>query len=154
MVEMSVSACTLLLVKNRVMVTKPRIAMLECIYEMPGPFSAYHLRDHMTARKFQRINLVTIYRNLGLFLQAGILRSVAHQDGGLLYEPALGDEHHSSLITCRRCKRQQLIRLASRKFIQEFRAVGQLGYFNVSYALEFSGICTQCSVEFRGPSLL
>lgn len=66
--------------------TPERMALLEAIYNSyEAPFSAEELSRQMSAKRRMRISRATVYNNLALFEDAGLMRKVLLA-GQLLYE--------------------------------------------------------------------
>lgn len=81
-----------------------REQVLSVISKYPGHFSVYDL-CHKVAETFPDIGKATVYRVIGLFLEANILREgPSRADGLALYELAeLNDSEHHDHIVCLDC---------------------------------------------------
>ena len=120
--------------------TPARIAILELFSEDCDPRSADQLHASL-GRKAP--DLVTVYRTLESFVQAGILRRIDLQTGSTQYEPA-GHHHHH--IVCTGCGAVESFEACgvsrlSQKVIQDsvkFKTID-------SHALEFFGTCKICA---------
>lgn len=81
--------------------TAPRRAVFEAIFAAHGHLDADQLHDAMTARG-QNVSRATVYRNLELLVEAGLVRR--HNLGGRrdLYEHIHPGQNHDHLV-CRDC---------------------------------------------------
>jgi Fur family ferric uptake transcriptional regulator len=125
--------------------TKTRQALLQTLLKLKGPFSAYDVLDALP-RKGRRANmdLVTIYRNLRVFEEVGLVCRADFSDDMARYlisEP--GHDHHHHHIVCRSCNVIQAIDFCIVEAQEQI--LKKLGFKDISHRLEFSGLCAACS---------
>jgi Fur family ferric uptake transcriptional regulator len=121
--------------------TKPRKALLEILESSPLPITAAEV--HARLRKKRHVaDLVTVYRNLAMLQELGLVNPIGLHEGQMRYEVRHGREHHHH-IQCRGCglivdlllcPLQKLTNLVERQ--TKFSVEG--------HALEFFGWCPQC----------
>lgn len=121
--------------------TKPRKAILAILEQSPLPITAADVHDRL--KKQQRpVDLVTVYRNLAMLQELGLVTPVGLHEGQMRYEVRHGREHHHH-IQCRGCGKIVDLMLCPLKKLTQM--VEERTRFSVeSHALEFFGWCPQC----------
>lgn len=103
------------------------------------------------AEEGHRVSLTTVYRNLSLLVEAGIISRTDWQDagrqGGARYERIWGREHHDHLV-CSRCGRRVEFSYPAIEVLQE-AAAREHGFVLTRHSLELVGLCGAC-VEADG----
>jgi Fur family ferric uptake transcriptional regulator len=141
---MEKAQATALLTSASHRMTKTRQLILTAVLRQRGPFSAADLLHTIHSKLHGHSDLVTIYRNLPVFEEAGIICRSDFSDEMALYVVAHpGHEHHHHHIVCRRCHKVEAVDSCALE-IQE-KALKKLGFKEISHRLEFSGICRACS---------
>ena len=122
--------------------THQRQVIYEAVVAMPGHYSPESIFAQVR-RKTPSISLATVYNNLRLFVEHGLLREVSPHASTLLVEGNL--EPHDHLV-CTRCKAVQDIegdfinyRKLSRRAPRGFDLTRPL--------VEVFGLCRRCSAE-------
>jgi Fe2+/Zn2+ uptake regulation proteins len=123
--------------------TPERNALLEVVYSTDVPMQAEELARLMTEGGRLRISRATVYNNLRLFEEAGLLRKV-FQDDKVLYERTDKSKGVIKLV-CDGCGkitemngdkvRRQIAQLRTRRF----NAVG--------WELRIFGLCSKCTAD-------
>lgn len=121
--------------------TKPRKALLEILESSPLPITAAEV--HARLRKGRHVaDLVTVYRNLTMLQELGLVNPVGLHEGQMRYEVRHGREHHHH-IQCRGCGLIVDLLLCPLKKLTDL--VERQTKFSVEgHALEFFGWCPQC----------
>ena len=121
--------------------TKPRKALLEVLESSPLPITAAEV--HARLRKGRHVpDLVTVYRNLAMLQELGLVNPVGLHEGQMRYEVRYGREHHHH-IQCRGCGLIVDLLLCPLKKLTDL--VERQTKFSVEgHALEFFGWCPQC----------
>lgn len=127
--------CTL----RGIAVTQQRQVLYEVMQAMQGhptPEQVYaEVRDRLPA-----ISLATVYKNIHLFVESGVLREVSLHHGTVRVELA-GDDHHH--IVCSRCKTIADIEESELGAIsRQDRLPG--GFLVERYAIDVIGLCAKC----------
>lgn len=100
------------------------------------------------ARRGHRVSLTTLYRNIPLLVEAGIIRQTCISEGGpVRYEGALGHKHHDHLI-CSRCGRKIEFSYPAIDVLQEEVARSH-GFVLERHHLELIGLCPECQEADR-----
>ncbi len=109
---------------------------------MPGHYSPENVYAEVR-RRTPSISLATVYKNLRLFVEHGLLREVSPHASTLLVEGNLEPHHH---LVCTRCKAVQDI---EGDFINLKRLSRQAPRgFDLSQPLvEVFGLCRRCSAK-------
>jgi Fur family transcriptional regulator, ferric uptake regulator len=130
--------------------TEPRRAIWETLQHTTKHLSAeeIYLQVH---RKYPKIGLTTVYRNLDIMERMGLLTKLHFGDGRhryeLLHNPRKSDHHHH--LVCTYCKRvidyddfvDEELNLLSRVE----RALSEKHGFSITgHAVQFYGICRSC----------
>lgn len=95
-------------------------------------------------------DLSTVYRNLGLLVSLGLVRSVALHERSRRYEPVTEGAHRHRTV-CRRCGRidsYEPPRCDLTRIEEDIRE--SLGFRVTDHSLEFFGACREC--DGRGPT--
>ncbi len=124
--------------------THQRQVIYEAVVAAPGHYSP-ELVYAEVRRRTPSISLATVYKNLRLFVEHGLLREVSPHASTLLVEGNLEPHHH---LVCTRCKTVQDI---EGDFVDFKRLARQApGGFDLTQPLvEVFGICRRCSVKMQ-----
>ena len=125
------------------------MALLKCICDIEGHFKPETLVTMLQGQGYQ-VSLTTVYRNLGLLVQAGIIRRTDVDDGGRTggatggarYEHVWGHAHHDHLV-CSRCGRRVEFSYPAIDVLQEAVAK-EHGFALERHSLELVGVCPDC----------
>jgi len=96
-------------------------------------------------RRLPRISLGTVYRNLELFSQRGLIRTVELGTSERRYDADTDAHYHVRCIRCGRIENAPVERLGG----LEERLAKASGYEIVGHRLEFEGICPACQSARR-----
>lgn len=124
--------------KEHLRITEPRKALLQLLDGLSKPLSAEELHDALGAEEF---DLVTIYRNLDAFENAGIVNRIPTESGKSLYE-LNAEQHHYHHIICRKCHRTEKLDTCEIEKLETLAS--DLGYSEVTHVLELYGVCETC----------
>jgi Fe2+ or Zn2+ uptake regulation protein len=121
--------------------TKPRKAILGVLEQSSLPITVAEIHERLKKGKAPA-DLVTIYRNVAMLQELGLVNPVGLHEGQMRYEVRHGREHHHH-IQCRGCGQIVDLMLCPLKKLTEM--VERQTKFSVdSHALEFFGWCPQC----------
>lgn len=107
--------------------------------------------EHLTAdelyervkKTMPRISLATVYRNLEILSEAGIIAKLEVSGRQKRFDSDTSDHDH---IYCVKCHRVDNFTLDRKKFgLDQLGAVN--GYTVTGYRLEFAGLCKKCREE-------
>jgi Fur family transcriptional regulator, ferric uptake regulator len=125
--------------------TKERLCLLRTLCDIEGHFHPYHVLDLLKAQGYN-LSLTTVYRNLALLVQAGIIRRASMQEdtgtGGVWYEHIWDHEHHDHLV-CLHCGMKVEFSYPAIEVLQEAVA-REHGFILESHHLELTGLCPDC----------
>lgn len=119
-------------------VTRPRLALLEVLMESHGPFTMEELHRKLPK---ETCDLVTVYRCLSAFEEAGLVQRCDFGDGSFRYELG-GEEAHHHHVVCRRCGTVDRLDLCLVESIE--RQLQSKGYRDITHRLEFFALCASC----------
>jgi Fe2+ or Zn2+ uptake regulation protein len=121
--------------------TKPRKAILAILQRSTLPITAAEVHERL--KKAQApVDLVTVYRNLAMLQELGLVVAVGLHEGQMRYEVHHGREHHHH-IQCRGCGKIVDLMLCPIKKLTEL-VEAQTKFAIEGHALEFFGWCPQC----------
>ncbi|KYG60478.1 Fur family transcriptional regulator [Bdellovibrio sp. HCB117] len=121
--------------------TQQRTQMLKILLAHPDPISADEIFKKFDD-KSDGMDLVTIYRILKKFEEAGIVSRLEFGDGVARFELALESGHHHHHVICRQCQRVEPIHICD--LDPHIKMVETMGYKQVSHRLDFFGVCSRC----------
>ncbi|RXK06466.1 Fur family transcriptional regulator [Halarcobacter bivalviorum] len=126
-----------ILKNHKLKVTPQRLYLLELL-NINGHMTIEELFDELKA-VYDNISLATIYKNINLFLEVGLLLEVKINEQKNFYE--LEKERHSHMF-CKNCSSLNDIVISSNSLEQE---VSDKNSFNVITSdITFYGLCNAC----------
>ena len=122
--------------------TEQRRAVLDCVFKHHDHFDADQLLERLPNKgKSGYVSRPTVYRTLGEFVDAGLLRKFV-LDGRSVYEHDYGYPQHDHLY-CSKC--EKLIEFQSEALIKLRDEVAATHQFQVrTHRLIISGVCEDC----------
>lgn len=121
--------------------TKLRNALIEILVDIRTPFSIDEMRG-LLKKQGVVAHKVSLYRELVLFKEIGIIRSVHLYDQILRYEFAADHHHH---VVCTGCKKIEDVRLKCDFEKIAFQIAQKSKFMSLTHSLEFFGLCKKCS---------
>lgn len=127
--------------QNGKRITRERLSLFEGVAKEKGHFSVDELILKLKSRGC-KVSRDTMYRNLPLLLEAGLLRQSFQSGRGTFYEAAVGRGHHDHLI-CSQCgKIIEFVNERIEKFQDE---IARRKHFRLqSHTLQLVGVCSKC----------
>ena len=125
--------------KNNIRSTKQRHQILNIIKENKIPLTASEISELLEEKNIN-IRLSTIYRNLKLFTEKGILRQLNFYEDEKRYE-ILNKKHHQHLI-CVNCGEILPIKCPLAQF--EKKIEKETSYQIKKHDMELYGVCPEC----------
>lgn len=124
--------------------TKTRQALINALIREHGPFSI----EELQARMDIDCDIATIYRNIAIFEEQGLVSPCDFGDGLTRYEWSSSEHDHHHHIICRVCHQVEELEYC---FVKELeKLVRKRGYTKVSHRMEFYGICERCRQKQKG----
>lgn len=121
--------------------TRERSTIVEAVFAEHDHFDAEQLARQLDDGP-DRVSRSTVYRTLEQMVEAGMLRSVARQDGRNVYEHDYGYPQHDHLI-CRKCGTLTEFNNSEIRSILE-QVAADRGFRMEAHRLEVSGLCDAC----------
>lgn len=122
-------------------ITPVRRTLLENFCNHPKPQTPQELLAYLE-KKGLMANKTTVYRQLEILVQIGLIQEINFSDRSKRYELASKDHHHH--LICQNCKKVEDINLHSDLDKQE-KKIWQKNRFKVlQHSLEFFGLCSKC----------
>lgn len=92
--------------------------------------------------KGSKVSKASIYRNIPLIMECGLIKEVWHENGHMHYEHIYGHAHHCH-IRCIRCGK--VIEFVEKQLRQiEKRLAEQYDFEIVDHNLDITGYCSEC----------
>lgn len=118
--------------------TRQREAILDAFLACANHLVTAHQLFRQVMIKVPQTNFSTVYRNLEMLVQEGIVNKVTVQDKTQAYEINIDTEHHHHMI-CKVCGNVQCIDYCPVDFISE-----RHGFKPTGHRLEIYGFCGEC----------
>jgi len=123
--------------KRGLRITQPRIEILEALGEELK--TVEEIKTYLL-KKRSAVDLVTIYRNLELLVDLGIVNKVLFEDKVARFEIIKMNHHHH--LVCSKCGDVEEIDLNEKRLLSQ---VKQKSNFQIlKHSLEFFGFCVRC----------
>ena len=125
--------------EHGIAVTHQRQVLYEAMLAMDGHPSPEEVYARVR-RKIPAISLATVYKNIHLFVESGVLREVSLHHGSQRVEVHDGEHHH---MVCSKCKsitdvQAEELGLPAQK--KKLRG----GFLVERYAVDVIGVCAKC----------
>jgi Fur family ferric uptake transcriptional regulator len=92
--------------------------------------------------KGSRVSKASIYRNIPLIMECGLIKEVWHEDGHMHYEPMYGESHHCHL-RCIKCGK--VVEFVEEELqVIEKRLAEKHNFLVVDHRLDVVGYCSTC----------
>lgn len=125
--------------------TPERNALLEAVYSSDVPVQAEELSRRMSDAGVFRISRATVYNNLRLFEEAGLVRKV-FQDGHILYERT--DRHKGVIrLVCSVCGKTT--EMNSDKVRRQIAQMRTRRFNATAWVLNIYGLCSKCTADLK-----
>jgi Fe2+ or Zn2+ uptake regulation protein len=125
--------------KKIVRMTHQREVLIEELGKLKGHPTADILYERIK-KKLPRISLATVYRNLEILSEAGMIRKLEISGRQKRFDRDI--DHHSH-VYCIQCQRIDNIKLDQKQVLAPESEEGK-GYIISGYRIEFSGLCPDC----------
>ena len=128
---------------NSLRSTPERMALLEALYLYEAPFQAEELSREMADRGRFRISRATVYNNLRLFEDAGIVRKV-YRDDKVLFERTDKTKGVIRLV-CDVCGK--ITEMNSDKVRRQVSQLRTPRFSSTGWVLTMYGLCSKCTAD-------
>ena len=132
-----------LLKEKNLKVTKNRKIILEFLQKEENPISAEELFDKL--KRENEIDLSTIYRNLNILVEKGVLLKTTNLDGINYYQ--INNSNHKHFLTCNNCHKKFVIEDCPVHELEE-KIEKETGFIINGHNFEFTGICPDCQNKY------
>ena len=133
-------SCLSILRKKGYKITPQRRAVLEAL-DSGGQFCSAQRVMEIVREKQPDVSLDTVYRNLTLLTELGIVHEIMRPAGNV-YEIVREGNHHHHLI-CTECGKTECIDICPMNKIYEKEAESR-GFLVTGHVFEFYGLCWSC----------
>jgi len=128
-------------------ITPKRVAILEILIKEPFYLSPEQIWKKMKKR-FIKIGLPTVYRNLEELSERNVISKVSHPDRQLYYYLCQNQSHHHHFI-CVSCRRVEDINLCVARDAER-EVEKKIGGKVLSHILQVNGLCKHCLQKGTG----
>ncbi len=132
-----------LLKEKNLKVTKNRKIILKSLQKEENPISAEELFDKL--KRENEIDLSTIYRNLNILEEKGVLLKTTNLDGINYYQ--INNSNHKHFLTCNNCHKKFVIEDCPVHELEE-KIEKETGFIINGHNFEFTGICPDCQNKY------
>ena len=133
-----------LLKEKNLKVTKNRKIILKSLQKEENPISAEDLFDKL--KKENEMDLSTIYRNLNILDEKGVLLKTTNLDGINYYQ--INNSNHKHFLTCNNCHKKFVIEDCPVHELEE-KIEKETGFIINGHNFEFTGICPDCQNNIK-----
>lgn len=133
-----------ILVSKSQRITIPRLKVLEVLGANNKPLTISDLHNILNDGVKKKIDLVTVYRIVNLFVKLSIVSEVHFGDEFKRYEMMKHGHHHHHIV-CKICNKVECLDICIMKELE--KSVKQKGYSHITHSLEFFGVCNSCSAK-------
>ena len=129
--------------KNGYKITPQRQEILQAFMDNNNnqPLSAEEVHRKVVER-YPNISLDTVYRNLNVFLEIGIISKLSFREGKSRYELDLGKHHHH--LVCLKCGLTEVIDYCPFKFLEVEKIEEEKKFEITKHSFEIFGYCQLC----------
>jgi len=120
-------------------ITSTRRRLAETLFRAATPLSIEAIHQKLGHNSF---DLVTLYRCLDAFSEAGVIQVIRDEAGKALYEMIDADHGHHHHVICRQCGKIDCLDDCAIGPFED--AARSLGYDQLSHRLELYGLCADC----------
>lgn len=128
--------------------TKKRRRVLRTLLASPSPLSAYELADAYRSEHDEEIAVMTAYRILDTFIDAGIVHKLRSTHRYLPCEHIGASQPHAAaqFLICETCGAVKETHFGDREIAQLDRKARSSGFTLNQEQLELHGVCSDCVV--------
>lgn len=125
-------------------ITAERLAVFDEIYAQHGHIDAERLLDALR-RRGAKVSRATVYRNLDLMVECGLVRKSRLGQGRFLFEHLHAGQDHDHLV-CSRCGR--VVEFVSPGIVALQAEICRAhGFLPSRHTLQIEGLCNDCASE-------
>ena len=124
--------------------TPERMKIIDEIFSINVHFDVDELYLRLR-RKGSKVSKASIYRNIPLILECGLIKEVWHEDGHMHYEPYYGQAHHCHLH-CPKCGKVIEFFEKDLEAIEK-RLAKKYHYEIIDHRLDVIGYCPECKKD-------
>jgi Fe2+ or Zn2+ uptake regulation protein len=126
---------------NGYKITRQRSAIILSLYESQEMLVSADYILKKSLEKCSKTNLTTIYRNLEILEQIGLVSKDISENGTAMFRLRDSDKH-GHYITCKICGKTQNIEFCPLSSFKE--VASQIGYTLTDHKVELYGYCEKC----------
>ena len=126
--------------------TNQREIILSELKKSKRHLAADELYD-LVKKVMPRISLATVYRNLEVLSEAGIIRKLEISGRQKRFDSDVSDHDHIYCVVCHRVDNLNI----ERKSVDSEKLAAGAGYSVTGYRLEIIGICPECQKKEKKP---
>ncbi|OPY56106.1 MAG: Peroxide-responsive repressor PerR [Pelotomaculum sp. PtaU1.Bin035] len=129
--------------KNGYKITPQRQEILRTLQTDPRPQSAEDIYRKISAY-YPNISLDTVYRNMAILQELGIVSKLNFQDGKNRFEINHADGHHHHHLVCIKCGDAKVVDLCPFKSLDKTKLAKEKKFEILGHSFEIFGHCAAC----------
>lgn len=127
-----------------VRMTPQRHAILSYLIETMGHPTADEIYKALGER-FPSMSVATIYNNLRVFKEAGLVRELTYGDSSSKFDANISKHYH---VICRECNKIVDFEYPCLEQVEEI-ASNETGFIVEQHRMEVYGVCTECQSKIK-----
>lgn len=134
-----------ILKEHKIKITQGRVILISILSNSENALSVDDIKEQLK-RRGESLDLSTIYRNLELFTNKGIINKFDLGDGR--YKYVMNHEEHKHILECAVCHKEVEIDCPMQQVEQLIR--NKTGFTlaeDTHLDLKFQGVCRECNVK-------
>lgn len=129
--------------KNGYKITRPRAVIISALDKSKNPYNPYELSSYLESCG-EKVDTVTIYRVLELFLQLNLVHKVDNKYIACSEFSCTNHKHCHHQFICNQCKGVSEIHVNDASFIKKLsQSYPQISI--TEHRFQFSGLCKSCN---------
>lgn len=128
--------------QNGYKITPQRQEILKTLQTVPGPQSVEDIHRQITGR-YPNMSLDTVYRNIAVLQDLGIVSKLNFQDGKNRFEINYADKHHHHLV-CLKCGVIEAVEICPFNTLDQQRIAREKKFEITGHSFEIFGHCANC----------
>lgn len=128
--------------KNGYKITPQRQEILKALHDDPKPWSAEEIHRKIVSR-YPNMSLDTIYRNIAILLEIGLVRELNFRDGKNRFEINRTGSHHHHLV-CLKCGSAEAVDFCPFTFLDQNKILNERKFEIKEHSFEIFGYCSMC----------
>ncbi|OPX84922.1 MAG: Peroxide-responsive repressor PerR [Pelotomaculum sp. PtaB.Bin104] len=128
-------------------ITPQRQEILKTLEAAPGPQSVEDIHRQI-AERYPNMSMDTVYRNIAVLLELGIVSKLNFQDGKNRFEINCAGKHHHHLV-CLTCGLSEAVEICPFNTLDQQRIAREKKFEITGHSFEIFGHCAKCREKYK-----